>query len=131
MIRMRYALGLEGVTADEGPIGVLMHKGDASGTEVQNGINHKNTAGPDDTTQMANQSDSMITFNDTLRMFRMYDGGTRGQLHTGWIKLAKRGIPMPEGTGWAVSAYNADSSALTTGALVKGIVQYQGVWLRD
>ncbi len=131
MLRMRWFLQIEGITADEGPIGAIVHRGDASGSEVQNGINHQNTAGPDDTTQMAAQSDTMNVFLDTLRMFRLYDGGTRGQLTTGWIKLAKKGIPMAESTGWAISAYNADSSALTSGALIKGVVQYQGVWLRD
>ncbi len=131
MLRMRYLLQLEGITADEGPFGAIINNGDAAASEVANAINHQNTAGPDDTTQMVAQSDTMAAIHNSLRMFKLSDDGTRGQLSTGWIKMGKKGIPFPEGTGWSAHIYNADSVALTAGALVKGVIQYQGVWLRD
>ncbi len=131
MIRMRYMLQIEGITVDEGPIGAILAPGNASAGEIQNAINNQNTSGPQDETQMIGQAEQRSAIHDTMRMFKLYDGGTRGQLHTGWIKLAKRGIPFAEGSGWVVHVYNADSVALTSGALVKGIIQYQGVWLRD
>ncbi len=131
MLRMRYFLGLEGITADEGPIGMIINHGDAVAGEVQNAINHQNVSGPEDLTQMIAQADTLAAIHNSMRMFKMYDGGTRGQLHTGWIKMGKKGIPFPEGKGWSAHLYNADSVALTSGGLVKGIIQYQGVWLRD
>ncbi len=131
MLRMRYLLQIEGLTADEGPIGVIINHGDAVAGEVQNAINHQNTAGPDDVTQTVAQADALVAIHSSLRMFKLYDGGTRGQLHTSWFKIGKKGIPFPEGKGWSAHIWNADSVALTAGGLVKGVIQYQGVWLRD
>ncbi len=131
MLRMRYLLQIEGITADEGPFAAIINQGDAAASEVASAINSQNTSGPEDTTQMVGQSAQLAAIHSTMKPFRLSDDGTRGQLATGWFKLGKKGIPFPEGTGWSAHIYNGDSVALTTGALVKGVIQYQGVWLRD
>ncbi len=130
MIRMRYMLQIEGLTLDNGPIMAVVAQGNSSGAEIQAAINHQNPAGPDDVTEMIDQTAMKPIVYDTLRTFRT-DGLTRGQLTTGWIKMGRKGIPFGEGNGWVVHAFNGDNSTLDSGAVVKGIIQYQGVWLRD
>lgn len=130
--RVRYMLQLEGVTADEGPLVIGLANGDASAGEIGSAMVVTNTVGPSDVTQQLTQDQAWIVLQDSLESLRMHDGvGVRGDTSFQWHSVGKNGIPMKEGSGIKLFIFNADASALTTGVLVKGLVQYQGVWLND
>ncbi len=42
-----------------------------------------------------------------------------------------KGIPAKEGTGVSIFVYNAQTIAITTGAVVDGLITLKGVWLND
>ncbi len=130
--RVRYFLALEGLTSDEGPLIIGCANGDATSAELTTAMNVTNTAGPADTTQSLTQDQAWIILRETLEALDTHDGvGVRADTTGKWHTMPGRGIPMPEGQGIQCFIFNADSSALTTGALVKGLIEYQGVWLRD
>jgi len=47
------------------------------------------------------------------------------------MSFGPKGFPSQEGQGIKVFIYNADGSDLSTGGVVKGLIQLWGVWLRD
>ncbi len=42
-----------------------------------------------------------------------------------------KGIPMGGKAGWKLSVINLTGGTLTTGQLVSGTFEYQGVWLKS
>ncbi len=130
MKRVRYMLLLDAVTAGEGSFCVALAQGDTSAVEASQGFTEGNTAGPSDRTQMLTQDNSWNVIQDSVEFLRpaavVADWESDGE----WHSLGK-GIPFPEGSGWQAVIMNLDNAALTTGAIIKGIIQYQGVWLRD
>ncbi len=115
--------------ADDGPVIVCMNKGDATAQEVKEAFDEQNTAGPDDTTQMLTQDRVWTVYQNTVHSFRMYSN-TEGNIDTGWIPFGgKNGIPIIEGVGLAVHAFNSGGGALTTGGTIAGSIWLRGVWL--
>ncbi len=133
MKRVRYFLQLTGRTAnDDGPLLVFLNHGDATASEVAAAMIEANTSGPEDVTQSLTQDETWIVYQNTVRAIKIDALAAEGQLITGWIDLnRKKGIPAVEGAGVTCSILNGGSAALATGSLVNGIVQMQGVWLRD
>ncbi len=130
--RVRFLLQLVGRTlTDDGPVVVFLNKGDASLTELAVAFTDVNTSGPGDTTQVLSSDVPWSVYQDSVRAFVMGGDGTEGIMHSGWIKMPGKGLPASEGSGLAVHALNTGSGALTTGSSINGIVQVQGVWLRD
>ncbi len=131
--RYRYLLQIAGKTVgDDGPIVVLMNKGDATLAEINSAMIENNTAGMDDTTQVLTQDEAWTVYQNTVNAFVLTGDGTEGTMVSEWKPFGgKNGIPALEGQGFAVHAFNCGSGALTTGATVNGLVQVQGVWLRD
>ncbi len=130
--RVKYLLTLIGKTInDDGPICVLLNRGDATAAEVGLAMTEINTAGPSDTTQVLTQDNAWIVYQNTVMAFIPRGDGTAAVLDSGWFSIGgKNGIPIVEGTGLSVHAFNAGSGALATGASINGIVLLQGVWLR-
>ncbi len=129
---LRIILSITGLTAqDEGPFAVVIGNGDLTATEATNALAEGNTAGPGDTTQVLTQDTAFAIVQKSLRTFVPAGGPSpTSQYLDATIALGK-GIPFKEGTGWQYFIYNLDGSALQTGAVVNGITQTWGVWLRD
>ncbi len=135
MKRVRYLLKIAGSTlGDDGPILVGVAKGDASIAEIGSAMIENNTAGPDDVTQSLTEDTSFTVYQNSV--VSMIGESTVEDGHPAtksrWISVGGRnGIPAREGSGWQLFAFNAGSSALTSGAVVNGLSHIQGVWLRD
>ncbi len=133
MKRFRYILQLTGRTlADDGPVVVLMNKGDASLSEILSAMVELNQFGPSDVTESLTEDLPWLVYQNTVKAFVMHGDGTEGIMATDWFEFGgKNGIPNLESQGIAVHAYNAGSGALTTRSVINGLIQIQGVWLRD
>ncbi len=132
MKRIRYFAQLEGRTAiDDGPILIGCANGDATATEIAEAMNSRNVNGPSDITNVLDQDQTWVVYQNTVRPFETTGEATRGQVAAHWTKFAKKGIPALEGSGMVIFAYNSGSGALSTGSTVNGIAQIQGVWLGD
>ncbi len=132
MKRIRYFLHVTSLTAnDDGPILAMIGNGDASLAEIAAAMTESNTSGPDDLSQMLTQDESWSVYQNTIVVFKVTGDGVHGQTPNDWINFGgKNGIPALEGAGFSVFAFNAGSGQNATGT-VSGIVQLQGVWLRD
>ncbi len=130
MKRVKYFLKLEGVTSGEGPYLVGLARGDMSAGEISAALVERNTSGPGDTTQSLTEDVSFSILQNSVRMLGRNGKGDGVLLLEAEIPLGK-GIPWAEGTGWQLFVFNAGNAALTTGAIIAGIAQYWGVWLRD
>ncbi len=133
MKRIRYFLRLEGVTADEGPFVIVASPGNASIPEITDALVKNNTSGPQDVTQTLTEDAVWAgAYQDSLEFMRP-DGGpavTSYSTSGEWHSLGGgKGLPAVEGSGWTLNIFNADGTALTTGAVLKGTYQVQGVWL--
>ncbi len=128
--KIKYFLVLEGITASEGPFAVCAAHGDASGAEAGSAIAEANTAGPDDLTQVRSQDNVWNIVQNSLKMMNPQRAAGEDAWLEAEISLGK-GIPFVEGAGWEFFLINLDASALTTGAIIKGLIQVWGVWLRD
>ncbi len=59
-------------------------------------------------------------------------GGTETNTIDKWISIGGgKGIPVMAGAGPELHAFNPTGDAITTGALVNGVITYYGVWLED
>ncbi len=133
MKRLRYFVQLVGRTAgDDGPLLIGAANGDATVTEIANAMNERNVNGPDDITSMLDQDLAWVVYQNTVTPLKIRGELTEGAAQSAWISFGgKNGIPAIEGSGMVIFVYNAGGGALTTGSSVNGIVQIQGVWLRD
>ncbi len=131
--RIRYFAQLEGRTAvDDGPIVIGCAHGDADVSEIAAAMNERNVNGPDDITNLLDQDNAWAVYQNTVVSFVTTGDPTRGQTSSAWVNFGgKNGIPIMEGSGLVVFAFNCGSGALTTGSTVNGLAQVQGVWLRD
>ncbi len=130
--RIRYFAQLVGRTAaDDGPIVIGCAHGDASVAEIAAAMNERNVNGPDDITNMLSQDDAWAVYQNTVTPFVIGAELTEGQTKSHWINFGGKGIPIHEGSGLVVFAFNCGSGALTTGSSVNGLAHLQGVWLRD
>jgi len=126
--RVRYGIQAAGVTVGQGPLYVGLARGDATVAEIINGMQESNTSGPQDTTQMRTQTDSWIVLQNSLEQLKVRGDGTVHEASYNWISFGK-GIPYSESAGFQAFIYNADGTALATGGVVNGQIDYQGVWL--
>ncbi len=134
MKRVRYFLQMAGrSTADDGPILIGCANGNANVTEIGEAMNERNVNGPEDITNVLDQDKTWVVYQNTVVPMIVRGDQTYGQVATSrWIDFGgKNGIPALEASGMQVFAYNSGSGALTTGMNINGIVQIQGVWLRD
>ncbi len=131
LLRVKYLLQISGRTApDNGPIIAGLAPGDSELSEIDSGLQEANTAGPRDVTQSLTEDARMALYMSSIRPFKPVTD-SESYLHTGWISLAKRGIPAHEDQGFQCFAFNTGGGALTTGQSVDGGVWVQGVWLND
>ena len=132
--RVRYFLQLAGrSTADDGPIIIGCAHGDASVSEIAATMTERNVNGPDDITSVLDQDLAWVVYQNSLMPFIVRGDQSYAQIeNSDWINPAEtKGIPLHEGSGMVIFAYNAGSGALSTGSNVNGQVMAQGVWLRD
>ncbi len=130
--RMRFFAQLQNrSTQDDGPILVGACNGDADVSEIAAAMNERNVNGPDDVTSMLDQDTAWVVYQNTVVPMVIRGDQTFGQASPTWMNFGgKNGIPIQEGSGMALFAYNSGEGALTTGSTVNGIAQVQGVWLR-
>ncbi len=133
MIRYRYFLQLVGRTlADDGPVAILLARGDSTAAQVSAAMQENNTVGPEDINQVLGEDQTLAVYHNTVNIFTLRGDGTEGVLETGWRNFGgKNGIPALEDTGFTAHAFNMGSGSLTTGSSVNGLIYVQGVWLRD
>ncbi len=133
--RVRYFLQVENLVPSEGPLLIGVAFGNTSIAESALGMKITNTVGPHDVTQSLGQDEAWKIIRASLEMLRWDGEGVGDMISRGtWHKMPGKGIPCPSGTsigGLRVFIYNADTAALadTNTAIVKGIIEYQGVWL--
>lgn len=132
MRRVRYFLSLIVREAnDDGPILIGCAHGDADVSEIAAAMVERNVNGPDDITSMLDQDTAWTVYQNTVMPIVLF-ALTEGQTDSKWINFGgKNGIPNFEGSGMVIFAFNSGSNALTTGSLVNGIAQIQGVWLNE
>ncbi len=130
--RIRYFLNLVGRTAaDDGPIIIGAAHGDANVSEIAEAMVERNVNGQDDITSMLDQDTAWTVYQNTIIPIVLFSL-TEGESPSEWLNFGgKNGIPLLEGSGMVIFAFNAGSNVLTTGQLVNGIAMVQGVWLRD
>ncbi len=133
MKQFRYIIQVTGHTvSDDGPLVLLLAKGDATITEIASAMNEQNTTGPSDTSQVLTEDLLTVMYNNTVIAFVFSGEGTEAVIDTGWLPLGgKRGIPALEDTGFSLFVYNCGSGSLATGAVANGQAWVRGVWLRD
>lgn len=136
--RIRYFLTLENMVESEGPILVLASQGDAAANDVTSGMGVTNTVGPSDVTQSITQDQAWKVIRESVEMLQWTGEGVADLQSTGrWHRMPGKGIPMLAGGdvngGIRYSVFNADVAALadTNSAIIKGMIEIQGVWLRD
>ncbi len=127
--RVRFWLKITGVTADEGPHLVFVTSGDVAASEATAGMVVTNATGPSGVTENLTQDTAWVIMRDTVRMMRPIHSDTEKYLTGGWIKLKGKGIPTRSGVRTWI--FNAQDAAFTTGSVVEGLIEYQGVWLND
>ncbi len=131
--RIRYFLQLEGVTADEGPFMLVLAPGNASTIEVANALTKRNTVGVHDVTQVLEEDAPWKgAYQSSIEMMKPVGGpAATTYVSSGeWISLGGgKGLPAIEDAGWLLAIFNGDNATLTTGAVLKGTYQIQGVWL--
>jgi len=131
MKRIRYFLQLEGVTADEGPFLLVLAPGNASIAEIADALISRNTVGVHDVTQTLKEDAVWAgAFQMSVEMLKPVGGpaATTFVSSGDWISFGK-GLPAVEDGGWSLNIFNADAANLTTGGVIKGNYQIQGVWL--
>ncbi len=132
MKRARYFLQYIAREAnDDGPILIGIAHGDANVAEIAAAMVERNVNGPDDITSVLDQDTAWVVYQNSVMPMEMYTN-TEGQIRSFWFQPGgKKGIPLLEGSGCVLFAFNAGSSALSTAGLINGIAMIQGVWLRD
>ncbi len=133
MKRYRYLLQLVGRTlADDGPIVVILNHGNASLSELSVAMQEINQIGPSDVTETLSQDTPWSIYQNTVQPFVYSGDGTEAVMDGSWHDFGgKNGIPNLEGAGVTAHAFNCGSGALSTGVSINGLIQIQGVWLRD
>ncbi len=130
--RVRYWLMVEALTTNNGPIVVGLNFGNASIQEVTAGMNVTNTVGPADVTQSLTQDEAWKIIRNSVEYMKLAGGSTTHLQTSGrWHTMPGKGIPLQADSGVAAFVFNCDTTALDTGAQIKGVIEYQGVWLRD
>ncbi len=119
---------LEQLVDEQGPILVGLAVGTATVTEIKNAM-EDNNPNPDDPSAQAVAAKRKIIFWQSLHIV---DGRTDTvNMHESRLGARGKGIPIMEDNGVQVFLYNADSSALTSGASLRGHYILGGVWLND
>lgn len=134
MLRYKMLVQLTGRTVpDNGPLVIVLARGDATLAEIQSAFQEQNTAGPEDLTQTLSQDNIKAIYEQTVQPFVLKGDGTEGQILTPWIRLGRggKGIPALETVGFSAFVFNTGSGALTTGSSVDGSIWVEGKWLRD
>ncbi len=130
--RIRYLLKATGMTvSDDGPIAICCGSGNSSLAEVAAAFTTINTIGPGDKTQSLLDDNVWNIWQASVVIVEASGIGTEGTITSDWITLPGKGLVAQENHGMSIHAVNLGSGALTTGQLINGIVQTQGVWLRD
>lgn len=123
-----YKLGVVALTVDETVI-IGLANGSATVAEIVAALT-ANITNPDDASSPAVAAARQMVFWETLRT--IVGGASKRSTIDESISLGGgKGIPVKEATGLAIFAYNPSTGALTTGALVDGLVVLRGVWLND
>ncbi len=132
MKRIRYLLHVTSLTVgDDGPMLILTAKGNANAAEVAAAMVEFNGSGPSDVTESLTQDEAWVVYQNTVVPMIVTGTGAHGQTPHAWINFGgKNGIPAIEDSGWSVHVFNAGSGQNASGT-ISGIVQVQGVWLRD
>ncbi len=130
--QLEYRLAIESLSAGDTII-IGLAIGGATVTEIVAALTNV-VVDPDDASSPAFSAVRQIVWFETLRI--LHDNGTGGASGLIINEVISRigggkGIPAKEDTGVQLFAYNPATSALTTGALLKGLYILKGVWLND
>ncbi len=128
--KIRYYLHVGGLTNGQGDnLLICIARGDATASEVGSAFTEVNTVGPADTTQVRTSDNIWNIWQSTVR--NMIARGTADNATLiEEISLGK-GMPALSEVGILPFVFNNDGTALDTGGVINGVVQYWGVWLRD
>ncbi len=122
--RARVDIMVAGLTDQEGPLYVMMTRGEATQAEIASAI-QTGIVRRDD----VQQGEIRRVLWETARMLApIGDGGTKAAVHIDVSLGGGKGIPFDEGQGWNWSVFNSGAQ-LTTGAAVSLFGSLMGVWL--
>ncbi len=130
--KIKMMLRVQNVNDNDGPLIACLAPGSATVAEAALALTEINTVGPIDRTQILTEDTAWTVWQNTVRMFEQEatDGTNSHYLINKFISLG-RGMPALENEGLNLLIGNISNNPLTTAALVSGIVQLWGVWLRD
>ncbi len=126
--QVRYALALSGLTAGEGPILIGFARGGLSVAEITSALATA-LVNPEDASNMGAFAMASTIFWETLRLISDHDEVS--PLNETISIGGRKGIPVQEGEGIQLFAFNPTGAALTTGAAVVGAFNLIGVWLNE
>ncbi len=133
--KIRYFLKLADVAnPDEGFMLIVPTQGDVTAAELKTAFEEVNTAGPADMMQMLTQDNVWVAWQKASRVMIPLGEPGAAEKHEAYliedVSLGK-GMVAREGVGVTFQALNLMNNAMATGALIGGLIQLWGVWLRD
>lgn len=129
--KVKITFHLDSLPVSEGPLIVGLAKGDATAAEIAQAMTENNAGGDRDTTQSLTE-DNVWTVIQSSLVPGIYVRETDTTHYVQFIDDISfgKGIPLRQGQGVQAFIYNPGST-LGTGAIISGIYQLYGVWLRD
>ncbi len=127
LIKMELSAVLTGLTATEGPIHLYLVNDELTVAEIAEAITN---AGPQDRNDRLQQERA----ERFVKLLGVFDGlsanepllGRDGQ--SGFIADTIRWT-FSDPEGWAIVAFNQSGGTLTTGAVIRMVMKYFGVWV--
>lgn len=120
ILRADYYLSLIGATAEKGPLILGLASGDLTGVQISECIGAL-PLGPDSSEPLEHSHRTVFLW-DILG--EKSDGSrttVKGSNSVRWT--------FGDPKGWALFLYNSDTAEFTTGATLRGVVKYFGVWV--
>ncbi len=129
--KVMYAIAHTATATNDNVI-IGLAQGTATVAEITTALSAMNISNPNDASNRIILDQWKVVWFETIRMMHPdATGAGNAVLNESFSVGGGRGIPWNEDDGIQVFAYNPSTSALTTGAVIDGIVVFQGVWFND
>ncbi len=127
IISLEATMALVGATAGENPISVYLVNDELSVTEIAEAIAANGPLGRSDRLRQEHAERAVFLLGTFV------GGGTNVHIHGAMAQntIVKKTIrwTFSSAQGWSIVAFNHSGAALTTGAVIRMLVKFYGVWL--
>ncbi len=104
----------------------------ATVAEITTALSSMNISDPNNATNRIKMDQWKVVWYESLRILQPdATGAGIAAINDHFSVGGGKGIPWTEDGGIQVFVYNPSTSALTTGALIDGLVAFQGIWFND